>query len=81
MADKDQEPQDQEMQDAPAEGQEFEFDGGIHNQTRTNVTSTFFQHDSKLQQLPGSTLTAASYEFTNEDHTLGNALRHIIMKK
>ena len=28
MADKDQEPQDQEMQDAPAEGQEFEFDGG-----------------------------------------------------
>jgi DNA-directed RNA polymerase I and III subunit RPAC2 len=32
-------------------------------------------------QLDGSTETAASYEFTNEDHTLGNALRHIIMKK
>ena len=34
--------------------------------------------DFKLQ---GSTATAASYEFKNEDHTLGNALRHIIMKK
>lgn len=32
-------------------------------------------------KLPGSTETAASFEFTNEDHTLGNALRHIIMKK
>jgi len=38
---------------------------------------------SKLTRfkLPGSTETAASFEFTNEDHTLGNALRHIIMKK
>ena len=34
--------------------------------------------DFKLQ---GSTARAASYEFKNEDHTLGNALRHIIMKK
>jgi DNA-directed RNA polymerases I and III subunit RPAC2 len=32
-------------------------------------------------KLPGGTPTAASYEFTNEDHTLGNALRHMIMKK
>ncbi|KAG9972608.1 hypothetical protein KCU78_g23328, partial [Aureobasidium melanogenum] len=30
--------------------------------------------------LPGSTDTAASFEFTKEDHTLGNALRYIIMK-
>ncbi|KUJ11722.1 RBP11-like subunits of RNA polymerase, partial [Mollisia scopiformis] len=30
--------------------------------------------------LPGSTETAASFEFKNEDHTLGNALRFIIMK-
>ena len=38
---------------------------------------------SKLMnfKLPESTETAASFEFTNEDHTLGNALRHIIMKK
>lgn len=34
-----------------------------------------------MLQLPGSTETAASFEFLNEDHTLGNALRYIIMKK
>jgi DNA-directed RNA polymerase subunit L len=33
------------------------------------------------RQLPGSTPTAASFEFLNEGHTLGNALRYIIMKK
>jgi DNA-directed RNA polymerase I and III subunit RPAC2 len=32
-------------------------------------------------QLPGSTPTAASFEFLEEGHTMGNALRHIIMKK
>jgi len=32
-------------------------------------------------QLPGSSETAASFEFKDEDHTLGNALRYIIMKK
>lgn len=32
-------------------------------------------------QLPGSTATAASFEFLDEGHTLGNALRYIIMKK
>jgi hypothetical protein len=35
----------------------------------------------QILQLPGSTETAASFEFLNEDHTLGNALRYIIMKK
>lgn len=37
--------------------------------------------DALINQLPGDSPTAASYEFTNEDHTLGNALRYIIMKK
>lgn len=32
-------------------------------------------------QLPGSTDSAASFEFIDEGHTLGNALRYIIMKK
>jgi DNA-directed RNA polymerase I and III subunit RPAC2 len=32
-------------------------------------------------QLPGSTPTAASFEFRDEGHTLGNALRYIVMKK
>jgi len=33
-----------------------------------------------VRVLPGGSETAASFEFTNEDHTLGNALRHIILK-
>lgn len=33
------------------------------------------------RQLAGSTATAASFEFADEGHTLGNALRYIIMKK
>ncbi|RWQ92876.1 DNA-directed RNA polymerase, partial [Paecilomyces variotii] len=31
-------------------------------------------------QLPGATETAASFQFEGEDHTLGNALRYVIMK-
>ncbi|KAK4143696.1 uncharacterized protein C8A04DRAFT_37305 [Dichotomopilus funicola] len=34
----------------------------------------------RVRILPGSTPTAASFEFLNEGHTLGNALRYIIMK-
>ena len=34
-----------------------------------------------LSQLPGSSDTAASFAFEREDHTLGNALRYMIMKK
>ncbi len=36
---------------------------------------------NKTLQLPGSTDTAASFEFIEEGHTMGNALRYIIMKK
>ncbi|KZF22652.1 DNA-directed RNA polymerase I and III 14 KDA polypeptide [Xylona heveae TC161] len=36
--------------------------------------------DQRIRVLPGSTETAASFEFEGEDHTLGNALRYIIMK-
>ncbi|KAE8447418.1 hypothetical protein EG329_010832 [Mollisiaceae sp. DMI_Dod_QoI] len=36
--------------------------------------------EQRIRILPGSTETAASFEFKNEDHTLGNALRYIIMK-
>lgn len=34
-----------------------------------------------VQQLPGASDTAASFQFDQEDHTLGNALRYMIMKK
>ncbi|KAI0480434.1 RBP11-like subunits of RNA polymerase [Xylariaceae sp. FL0804] len=38
------------------------------------------EEDQRVRILPGSTDTAASYEFKLEGHTLGNALRYIIMK-
>ncbi|KAF2434923.1 DNA-directed RNA polymerase I and III polypeptide [Tothia fuscella] len=68
-------PQDEEMDDAPtapeAEDQNGEGEGEDED-------------DEPVQQLirvlPGATETAASFEFKEEDHTLGNALRHIIMK-
>lgn len=34
-----------------------------------------------VAQLPGSSDTGASFEFRDENHTLGNALRFIIMRK
>ncbi|KAG6014569.1 hypothetical protein E4U43_006410 [Claviceps pusilla] len=34
----------------------------------------------RIKILPGSTDTAATFEFTDEGHTLGNALRYIVMK-
>ncbi|KAH6610324.1 hypothetical protein Trco_000344 [Trichoderma cornu-damae] len=34
----------------------------------------------RVRILPGSTDTAASFEFIDEGHTLGNALRYVIMK-
>ncbi|KAF2128537.1 RBP11-like subunits of RNA polymerase [Dothidotthia symphoricarpi CBS 119687] len=35
----------------------------------------------RIRVLSGATETAASFQFDGEDHTLGNALRYIIMKK
>ncbi|KAJ4366850.1 RNA polymerase subunit AC19 [Neocucurbitaria cava] len=34
----------------------------------------------RIRVLAGATETAASFQFDGEDHTLGNALRYIIMK-
>jgi DNA-directed RNA polymerase I and III subunit RPAC2 len=36
---------------------------------------------ANVAQLAGATESAASFQFDGEDHTLGNALRYIIMKK
>ncbi|RKF79968.1 DNA-directed RNA polymerases I and III subunit RPAC2 [Golovinomyces cichoracearum] len=40
----------------------------------------FEEAEERIRILAGSTETAASFEFKKEDHTLGNALRFIIMK-
>ncbi|KAI9671237.1 MAG: RNA polymerase subunit AC19 [Trizodia sp. TS-e1964] len=37
--------------------------------------------ERRIRVLPGSTPTATSFQFKGEDHTLGNALRYIVMKK
>ena len=37
--------------------------------------------EANVTQLAGATESAASFQFDGEDHTLGNALRYIIMKK
>ena len=42
---------------------------------------SLFDHMLTNMKLPGASDTAASFEFENEDHTLGNALRYMIMKK
>ncbi|KAF2639073.1 RBP11-like subunits of RNA polymerase [Massarina eburnea CBS 473.64] len=34
----------------------------------------------RIRVLAGATETAASFQFDGEDHTLGNALRYVIMK-
>ncbi|KAF2262043.1 DNA-directed RNA polymerase I and III polypeptide [Lojkania enalia] len=64
--------QDTEMHDPTVlqatDGMDFEDDGdGVLDRDRIRV-------------LPGATDTAASFQFEKEDHTLGNALRYIIMK-
>ncbi|KAF2087617.1 DNA-directed RNA polymerase I and III [Saccharata proteae CBS 121410] len=63
---------DTEMQDAPVDDVE---------QTASQAGEDDVEDDrQRLRLLPGYEPTAASFEFLNEDHTLGNALRYIIMK-
>lgn len=58
------------MEDAPVNGQDGELP----------VAEEEEPEKQRIRVLPGSTDTAASFEFEKEDHTLGNALRYIIMK-
>ncbi|KAI9826891.1 MAG: RNA polymerase subunit AC19 [Thelocarpon impressellum] len=44
------------------------------------MASTSASAPELVRVLPGATETAASFEFEGEDHTLGNALRWVIMK-
>ena len=39
------------------------------------------ESESRVQIVPGATTTAGTYVVSNEDHTLGNALRYTIMRK
>jgi len=51
----------------------------VHEEEDPNPTILAL-NEQRIRMLNGSTPTAASFEFKKEDHTLGNALRYIIMK-
>ncbi|KAK0259472.1 RNA polymerase subunit AC19 [Friedmanniomyces endolithicus] len=62
------------------DGDEEMPDAGAGADATTNGVE-FVREKQRLRLLPGSTDTAASFAFDHEDHTLGNALRYMIMKK
>lgn len=63
--------EDHPMDDAPQSGEHVAESGG---------DSFIDLNDQRIRVLPGANDTAASFEFEAEDHTLGNALRYMIMK-
>lgn len=52
---------------------------GYVSYVRSKISHRFVE--ANAAQLAGATESAASFQFDGEDHTLGNALRYIIMKK
>ncbi|KAL1964200.1 hypothetical protein VTN77DRAFT_7158 [Rasamsonia byssochlamydoides] len=62
--------QDQSMVDAESQQQ----NGGAANE------EIYEMGEGRITILPGATDTAASFQFADEGHTLGNALRYVIMK-
>ncbi|CZR39794.1 putative DNA-directed RNA polymerase I/III chain AC19 [Fusarium proliferatum ET1] len=77
---KEEQPQaeDTNMEDAPASAQPEVNDEDVEDEEEEEEEEI---EPQRVRILPGSTDTAASFEFTDEGHTLGNALRYIIMKK
>ncbi|RDW89472.1 hypothetical protein BP6252_01504 [Coleophoma cylindrospora] len=69
------------MDDAPVATQEHEDEEGEdvagEDQAPPEDEDTLEQ---RITVLPGGTEQAASFQLKQEDHTLGNALRYIIMK-
>lgn len=78
---------DQEMTDAAAGAEAHGAANGdfVREKQRLRLVLNLNRWGCDLSltpvQLPGSTETAASFAFEKEDHTLGNALRYMIMKK
>ncbi|KAI8952372.1 DNA-directed RNA polymerase [Xylaria longipes] len=78
--------EDADMEDAtpPSAQQPVDSQGGDPMEEDEEDNDLGEEEESEEPQrvriLPGSTSTAASFEFLKEGHTLGNALRYIIMK-
>ncbi|OTB20678.1 hypothetical protein K445DRAFT_52141 [Daldinia sp. EC12] len=76
---------DTSMDDAPTSAQlpAEEENGDAMQEDEEEGEEDPFEEEEEPQRvriLPGSSETAASFEFLKEGHTLGNALRYIIMK-
>ncbi|PGH32134.1 DNA-directed RNA polymerase I and III subunit RPAC2 [[Emmonsia] crescens] len=67
--------QDESMPDAAPQSHEQE------PQIEDEEEDTIELNGQRITILPGAVETAASFQFDKEDHTLGNALRYVIMKK
>ncbi|KAB5570533.1 DNA-directed RNA polymerase [Coniochaeta sp. 2T2.1] len=91
MAPRSQDPEtgdDATMQDAPPSHQQDAEDGeAVEGDDAMNEAGDYEEDEEEPEEetqrvklLAGSTATAASFEFADEGHTLGNALRYIIMK-
>ncbi|KAK0371487.1 hypothetical protein CPAR01_08975 [Colletotrichum paranaense] len=71
--------EDVPMDEAPASHQPEEEEEE-EGQESTEQEEEEEEEPQRVKILPGSTDTAASFEFIDEGHTLGNALRYVIMK-
>ncbi|KAI2466026.1 RBP11-like subunits of RNA polymerase [Annulohypoxylon bovei var. microspora] len=75
---------DTSMDDAPTSAQkpEEQENGDAMEEDESEGGDPFEEEEEpqRVRILPGSSETAASFEFLKEGHTLGNALRYIIMK-
>ncbi|PGH06656.1 DNA-directed RNA polymerase I and III subunit RPAC2 [Blastomyces parvus] len=69
--------QDESMPDAAPQSHEQEPQ---HHEQVEDEEDTIDLDGQRITILPGAVDTAASFQFDKEDHTLGNALRYVIMK-
>ncbi|KAK2861343.1 RNA polymerase subunit AC19 [Arthroderma sp. PD_2] len=75
-------PEDESMVDAqPLADQEADPGQEELEEEEDDEEAEFIANDhQRITILPGAVETAASFQFEGEDHTLGNALRYVIMK-
>ncbi|EFQ24965.1 hypothetical protein CGRA01v4_06762 [Colletotrichum graminicola] len=72
--------EDVPMDEAPTSHQPEEEEAEAQEGSPEQEEEEEEEEPQRVKILPGSTDTAASFEFIDEGHTLGNALRYIIMK-
>ncbi|EZF28135.1 hypothetical protein H101_08184 [Trichophyton interdigitale H6] len=75
-------PEDESMVDAqPLEDQEVDVEQQEDIEDEEDEEDEYITNDQqRITILPGAVETVASFQFEGEDHTLGNALRYVIMK-